>query len=117
MNYELRQKMKEIEQQKEVSLEMIRETRIKLLQPNSTCVVCRGIADSDEHGKRLGYKSKHLQMWERPFTRMDSDIFQEFWEALRTYLFKITNNLVNKPLHAALTFSMPQTSAHTDFVV
>ena len=109
--------MKEIEQQKEVSLEMIREIRIKLLQPNSTCVVCTGIADSDEHSKRLGYKSKHLQMWERPFTRMDSDIFQEFWEALRTYLFKITNNLVNKPLHAALTFSMPQTSAHTDFVV
>ena len=102
MNYELRQKMKEIEQQKEVSLEMIREIRIKLLQPNSTCVVCTGIADSDEHSKRLGYKSKHLQMWERPFTRMDSDIFQEFWEALRTYLFKITNNLVNKPLHAAL---------------
>lgn len=79
MNYELRQKMKEIEQQKEVSLKMIRETRIKLLQPNSTCVVCRGIADSDEHRKRLGYKWKHLQMWERPFTRMDSDNFQEFW--------------------------------------
>ena len=67
--------------------------------------------------KRLGYKSKHLQMWEGPFTRMDSDIFQEFWEALRTYLFKITNNLVNKPLHVGLTFSMPQTSAHIDFVV
>ena len=117
MNYELRQKMKEIEQQKEVSLEMIRETRIKLLQPNSTCVVRRGIADSDEHRKRLGYKWKHLQMWERPFTRMDSDTFQEFWEALRTYPFKITNNLVNKPLHAALPFSMPQTSVHTDFVV
>ena len=117
VNYELQQKMMEIEQQKEVSLEMIREIQIKLLQPNSTCVVCRGIADSDEHGKRLGYESKHLQMWERPFTRMDSDIFQEFREALRTYLFKITNNLVNKPLHAALTFSIPQTSAHLDFVV
>ena len=109
--------MMEIEQQMEVSLEMIREIRIKLLQLNSTCVVCRGIADSDEHGKCLGYESKHLQMWERPFTRMDSDIFQEFREALRTHLFKIANNLVNKPLHAALTFSMPQTSAHIDFVV
>lgn len=117
MNYELRQKMMEIEQQKEVRLEMIRDIRIKLLQPNSTCVVCRGIADSDDHGKRLGRKSKHLQMRERPFTRMESDILQEFQEALRTYLFKITNNLVNKSLHAALTFSMPQTSAHIDFVV
>ena len=56
MNYELRQKMMEIEQQKEVRLEMIRDIRIKLLQPNSTCVVCRGIAASDEHGKRLGYE-------------------------------------------------------------
>ena len=56
-------------------------------------------------------------MRERPFTRMESDILQEFREALRTYLFKITNNLVNKSLHAALTFSMPQTSAHIDFVV
>jgi len=45
---------------------------------------------------------------------MDSDIFQEFWEAIRTYLFKMTNNLVNKPLHAALTFCTPQTSAHID---
>lgn len=113
----LEQKMMEIEQQQEVSLDMIREIRMKLLQPNSTCVVCRGIADSDEHRKRLGYESKHLQMWERPFTQMDSDIFQEFREALRTYLFKITNNLVDKPLHAALTFSMPQPSAHIDFVV
>ena len=117
VNYELQQKIMQIEQQKEVSLEMIREIRIKQLQPNSTCVVGSGIADSDEHGKCLGYESKHLQMWERPFTWMDSEIFQEFREAIRTYLFKITNNLVNKPLHAALTFSMPQTSAHIDFVV
>ena len=97
VNYELQQKMMEKEQQKKVSLEMIREIRIKPLRPNSSCVVCRGIADSDEHGKRLGYELKHLQTWERPFTRMDSDIFQEFPEAIRTHLFKITNNLVNKP--------------------